>query len=470
MQALGIIQQVLGLAQAVGGCIPVWQGAMGVVAVTSIAETLLKVFGQGAGDDPVAQALKQTQTALENDLNEVAQRISTDVMNDFGEEHQAAIETAQQWLTGEYTQFDTNVGIKAASLDKNSYTTMLLPSIQQQLGSASPLRNACNFVSDTESKNENLGQGHAFLSMYMCAATLYLNYCTFYSTLQWRFDCEDYLNSNPPDPLHDPKRPTFQTSLVKYETVTELGALLDQVMAYLTQAMTGINNAYMQRQSQMTSQGTRISIAPSNGGWTSQNPDDNTSPFFFDSNNAQRYQTLKNAQYRYTCYRTQTDSLHLDLMTTADIQSLNQTMLVLYKAQCDYHTLVGDPQPAPLSVPTPVYPAQGLVGAPNLSTNSNTSYVVQPGDTLNDIAQKYYGDSIGAMTIYEANKSIIGSDPNVVASYLVLTIPPLTQADIKAMEDARAEYERDKALEWSRTHGGGTPFIDDGGGGIGAKK
>ncbi len=43
-----------------------------------------------------------------------------------------------------------------------------------------------------------------------------------------------------------------------------------------------------------------------------------------------------------------------------------------------------------------------------------TQYTVQAGDTLSIIAQKFYGDGSEASwrKIYEANRAVIGNDPN----------------------------------------------------------
>ena len=52
-------------------------------------------------------------------------------------------------------------------------------------------------------------------------------------------------------------------------------------------------------------------------------------------------------------------------------------------------------------------------------------YVVKYGDTLSDIALHVYGDGTepGWRTIYEANRDVIGADPNVVQSGQCLNIP-----------------------------------------------
>jgi nucleoid-associated protein YgaU len=50
-------------------------------------------------------------------------------------------------------------------------------------------------------------------------------------------------------------------------------------------------------------------------------------------------------------------------------------------------------------------------------------YTVKAGDTLSTIAKKFYGDDSEYTRIYEANKDLIGSDPNKIQVGQELTIP-----------------------------------------------
>jgi nucleoid-associated protein YgaU len=54
-------------------------------------------------------------------------------------------------------------------------------------------------------------------------------------------------------------------------------------------------------------------------------------------------------------------------------------------------------------------------------------HTVEGGDTLGGIALKYYGSAVKDkwMVIYEANKALIGADPNKLKRGLVLKIPKL---------------------------------------------
>jgi nucleoid-associated protein YgaU len=55
------------------------------------------------------------------------------------------------------------------------------------------------------------------------------------------------------------------------------------------------------------------------------------------------------------------------------------------------------------------------------------THTVQAGDTLSAIALKYYGSAVKEkyMHIYEANKAIIGDDPNLIKAGMELEIPEL---------------------------------------------
>jgi nucleoid-associated protein YgaU len=52
-----------------------------------------------------------------------------------------------------------------------------------------------------------------------------------------------------------------------------------------------------------------------------------------------------------------------------------------------------------------------------------TEYVVQPGDTLRTIAQQKYGDASQWPRIYDANRDVIGPDPDALLPGTQLQIP-----------------------------------------------
>lgn len=57
------------------------------------------------------------------------------------------------------------------------------------------------------------------------------------------------------------------------------------------------------------------------------------------------------------------------------------------------------------------------------NTTTPKTYTVKKGDCLWNIAKKYYGSGSKYTVIYNANKSVIGSNPNLIYAGQVLTIP-----------------------------------------------
>ena len=55
--------------------------------------------------------------------------------------------------------------------------------------------------------------------------------------------------------------------------------------------------------------------------------------------------------------------------------------------------------------------------------SSAQSYTVKSGDCLCAIARRFYGDDKRYIDIYNANKSIIGGNPNLIMPGQKLTIP-----------------------------------------------
>jgi len=68
-------------------------------------------------------------------------------------------------------------------------------------------------------------------------------------------------------------------------------------------------------------------------------------------------------------------------------------------------------------------PRQAPQRAP--STKFIAEYTVEEGDTLSGIALKYYGSATKElwMVIYNANKTVIGDDPNLIKPGQALKIP-----------------------------------------------
>ena len=75
----------------------------------------------------------------------------------------------------------------------------------------------------------------------------------------------------------------------------------------------------------------------------------------------------------------------------------------------------------PGDVPAPPAAARHAVPEPARAPADHT-YVVQTGDTLWSIAQRFYGNPFKWPEIYQANQSQI-ADPNVISIGQALTIP-----------------------------------------------
>lgn len=94
-----------------------------------------------------------------------------------------------------------------------------------------------------------------------------------------------------------------------------------------------------------------------------------------------------------------------------------------------------EPKPAPQAPKKPMHaqvapampqiPAQEVVKKPEFLAE----HTVAQGETLSHISLKYYGSAVRAkwMIIYEANKDVIGDNPNVVRVGTVLKIPKLDE-------------------------------------------
>jgi nucleoid-associated protein YgaU len=64
-----------------------------------------------------------------------------------------------------------------------------------------------------------------------------------------------------------------------------------------------------------------------------------------------------------------------------------------------------------------------FVKAPEVKEKSERTYVVKKGDYLSKIAKEVYGDAKRWPEIYEANKELIGDDPNLIHPGQKLLIP-----------------------------------------------
>lgn len=66
--------------------------------------------------------------------------------------------------------------------------------------------------------------------------------------------------------------------------------------------------------------------------------------------------------------------------------------------------------------------AAGTGGAANAGRAQPRTYTVQNGDTLSRLAERFYGDKMAYMRIFDANRGIL-KDPDLIHPGQVLTIP-----------------------------------------------
>src|SRR5579872_2330704 len=71
-----------------------------------------------------------------------------------------------------------------------------------------------------------------------------------------------------------------------------------------------------------------------------------------------------------------------------------------------------------------------VLSIPLLSVTPGSKYAVQQGDTLTSLAQQAYGDGNVWQVIYNANKQVIGNDPNHIVPGEVLSIPAIKSCTV----------------------------------------
>ncbi|GAA4433981.1 hypothetical protein GCM10023188_24380 [Pontibacter saemangeumensis] len=74
----------------------------------------------------------------------------------------------------------------------------------------------------------------------------------------------------------------------------------------------------------------------------------------------------------------------------------------------------------------PVSPTHAAAGNDNLkkpAAPAQDTYTVQSGDSLSKIAKNHYGDANAWKRIYEANKALIGANPDLIHPGQRLVIP-----------------------------------------------
>ena len=66
--------------------------------------------------------------------------------------------------------------------------------------------------------------------------------------------------------------------------------------------------------------------------------------------------------------------------------------------------------------------------------------VVVSGDTLSDLAQKYYGSDHYWPLLWDANRAVIGSHPNLVRPGMRLSVPPFSSFSNAQLQDAERRF------------------------------
>ena len=94
----------------------------------------------------------------------------------------------------------------------------------------------------------------------------------------------------------------------------------------------------------------------------------------------------------------------------------------------DFLSDKGEKTPVQPQQPAPGDAATDFFGNPTPTTTSGSAatgetYTVTSGDSLSKIAKNHYGDAAKWHQIYEANKAVIGSNPDHIEVGQVLTLP-----------------------------------------------
>ena len=85
---------------------------------------------------------------------------------------------------------------------------------------------------------------------------------------------------------------------------------------------------------------------------------------------------------------------------------------------------------------------------------ASQTYVVVKGDCLYTIARKFYGDGSKYTAIYDANRNVIGGNPNLIYPGQVLTIPSAPEA-ASAVASANAGKKKEEQPQGFSGGGGG---------------
>ena len=106
----------------------------------------------------------------------------------------------------------------------------------------------------------------------------------------------------------------------------------------------------------------------------------------------------------------------------------------------------------PLNIQGRVIEGEGSLGVTGMGPNvpgheqvesaRGITYVVAPGDTLSQLAQRFYGRSSDWPRILEANQAALGTDGKKLRAGMSITIPPVASPDPKGETPAPAQRAR----------------------------
>jgi nucleoid-associated protein YgaU len=92
----------------------------------------------------------------------------------------------------------------------------------------------------------------------------------------------------------------------------------------------------------------------------------------------------------------------------------------------DFLTNEGDKKPVEAAKPAAGGASTDFFGNSDAKpATTGDSYTVVSGDSLSKIAKNHYGDAAKWHQIYEANKALIGNNPDKIEVGQVLTLPSL---------------------------------------------
>ena len=78
---------------------------------------------------------------------------------------------------------------------------------------------------------------------------------------------------------------------------------------------------------------------------------------------------------------------------------------------------------SPVTASSPVVPSASPTSGGAAAPNEQT-YEIQSGDTLLSISEQFYGDATQWRKIYDANRDVIGNNPDALKVGTTLKIPP----------------------------------------------